>query len=215
MEEGYLYSFYINVFDIVVIFILLLSAILAYYRGFMREFLGVFAWLFSFYLTLLCLPWAGGILGRHTENGLAAYGFAAAGIFVLLLITLSLVNAMLIKYINTDNMSGFDRAAGFLFGLLRGYLLIALGYLGFSLFVPPSAEPSWMKEARTRRLMVIGAQGLESLSPDVIRKYRSKQQKLEEEEADIETQEKKKPRPQAVPVKPLVDPDKMENPRAL
>jgi len=63
-------------------------------------------------------------------------------------------------------MSSVDRLFGLLFGLVRGAVLVALGYIALAWYLPPDKpRPPWVLEARTLPLLQAGANMLESLVP--------------------------------------------------
>ena len=54
---------------------------------------------------------------------------------------------------------------GFLFGLLRGAVVVSLVWIGYEWFVPPKEQPEWIFEARTMPMIIQGAEMLKALAP--------------------------------------------------
>lgn len=158
----------VNPADLVVLGILLLSALLAFSRGFVREVLSVASWagagLGALYAFPLVRPYAHGAIAFP----MLADGVAFVGVFVLALMLLTLLGARLADGVRGSALSAIDRSLGVGFGLARGGLLICLGYLFLAWLLPadrPEAQPAWFREARTRPLVESAAQGLKSLIP--------------------------------------------------
>lgn len=122
--------------DAIVAVVTLLSAFLAYSRGFTREVLAIGGWvvaaLIAFYLAPLAaplvaeLPWLGPKLAESCLIlMIAAFSLiVAAGLLVLAVFTPIFASAVM-----ESALGPLDRALGFLFGIVRGLLLVAIGYL--------------------------------------------------------------------------------------
>ena len=160
--------------DLSVAFILLISAILAYARGFVHEVLAVAAWIGASFVTIYALPYlqplVRGLL--WPEPGLLfelvpleAVVDIATGVvvFVVTLVTLSAFSRAISRRIRQSTMNLLDRSLGFLFGVLRGALLVALAYIPLAWVWPPPDQPQWLNSARSRPLVVAGADLLKSL----------------------------------------------------
>lgn len=124
--------------DAVVAVIVLLSAFLAYNRGFTREVIAIGGWLVAalaaFYFAPMVEPLMREIpvVGAQLEKSrvismIAAFTLVvAAGLLVLAVFTPIFASAI------QDSVLGpLDRALGFVFGIARGVLLIAVAYLTY------------------------------------------------------------------------------------
>lgn len=160
--------------DLSVAVILLVSAILAYVRGFVHEVLAVTAWIGAALAAIYALPYlqplASGLLGP--EPGLlfelmplqAVVDFAmGVVVFIVTLVTLSAFSRAISRRIRQSTLNLLDRSLGFLFGVLRGALLVALAYIPMEWVWPPPDQPQWLSSARSRPLVVAGADLLKSL----------------------------------------------------
>lgn len=160
--------------DIAVAIILLISAILAYVRGFVHEILAVMAWIGATLATIYALPYlqpmARGLL--DPDPGLlyelvpleSVVDFATGVVvFIVTLVILSAFSRAISRRIRQSTMNLLDRSLGFLFGILRGALLVALAYIPMEWVWPPPDQPGWLDQARSRPLVVAGADLLKSL----------------------------------------------------
>lgn len=131
--------------DIIVGVVLLVSSIIAFLRGFIREVLtiiGVVGALAAAYfggpiLAPIFEGWFGvnadsddvqklfGVLPMSLLADVSAY----SSIFIIVVITLSLSSHLLAEAAKTVGLGPLDRTLGVLFGLLRGVILISILYM--------------------------------------------------------------------------------------
>ena len=110
----------INPTDIAVIVILLLSALLAFARGLVREVLSVGAWVGAAFATLYLFPHVLPMVQQVVAKELVAKAVAGVGIFVVSLVLLSIISHQLSKGVRGSALSAVDRSLGFVFGIARG-----------------------------------------------------------------------------------------------
>ena len=115
-----------NSADYVIVAVILLSAVIGTARGFLREAISFAAWVIALFVAWhfsdLVEPHLGGLLA-----GSDVRPWAARVIIVLLILVLgSVVGALLAHFVRLSIFSGTDRLLGFLFGLLRGFVLLGV-----------------------------------------------------------------------------------------
>lgn len=161
----------INLTDLVLLAILLISGVLAFFRGFTREVLSILGWLGAIAATLKLFPLALPHVDRYLDPLLLAQTVTAVGLFLITLIALSILASLLARRIRNSHINALDRSLGFVFGLLRGAVLIALAYLVLVHFLPAEeeAQPRWVSEARALPLVQESAALLVSLAPENMR----------------------------------------------
>ena len=141
----------LNIFDVIVIFVLGFSALISFFRGFLREVFSLGAWLGAGIITLYAYPSVAELLGKQINNPLIANGFASMGTFIGSLIIISIFASLMLKYLKPSTEVGMvDNSLGLVFGVLRGMLLVAIGFYMMSLFIKPSDYPEWVAHAFTR-----------------------------------------------------------------
>ncbi len=155
-----------GIIDVCFVAILVISGILAYIRGFVREVLSVAAWVGAAFVTLYGYPHLQPIARAHIDNRMVADFATGALLFVGSLIIFSVVASVLSRSVRESAASGFDRSLGFAFGVLRGIVLISLLYLSAAWFWDRDKLPSAVLEARTYPLIDGSAQILLALVPD-------------------------------------------------
>lgn len=116
--------------------VIVLSAILAYSRGLVREALAIAGWIGAAVLAFIFAPSAqplikeapviGGFLSDSCELSIIA---AFAVVFAIGLIIAALFTPLFSGVIQRSALGGIDQAFGFLFGVLRGVLLVAVAFI--------------------------------------------------------------------------------------
>ena len=153
-------------FDIVVCAIVLISALLAYARGFVHEVLSLLGWVGAAFLTLygfpFIKPYARDLLPNMPMLADLAGG---AVLFIISLMALSILSKAIAGRIRESALNALDRALGFLFGLARGALIVCLAYIGVESLIARAEQPDWMRSARTMPAVEAGAAWLRALVP--------------------------------------------------
>lgn len=130
--------------DGVVALVVVVSAILAYSRGLVRELLAILGWVAAAVLAFVLapaaeplmreIPYLGNILGDSCELTIIA---AFAAVFAVVLMVVALFTPVFSGLIRNSALGGIDQGLGFFFGVLRGIILVAVALLVFERAVPP------------------------------------------------------------------------------
>jgi membrane protein required for colicin V production len=152
--------------DLGLIAVILISAFLAMLRGFTREVLAIASWgaaaLAAIYLHPLVLPY----VKPYIAKDVIALAVAAAAVFFVTLIAVSLITIKLSDAILDSKIGALDRSLGFLFGAVRGLLLCVIAFVFFNWLVPAQTQPGWVKTARMRPLLQVTGDRLMAILPD-------------------------------------------------
>ena len=137
-----------TIVDAGVAVIVLMSAILAYSRGFVREIFAILGWLAAAFLAFTFagqaeplikqVPVIDKFLGSSCELSMIA---AFAAVFAVSLLIVSIFIPIFSSAVQRSALSGVDQALGFLFGVARGVLLIGVAFLVYNRLVADSAVP--------------------------------------------------------------------------
>ncbi len=121
--------------DGIVAVIIVLSALLAYARGFVRELMAIAGWIGATILAfifadtvrplVLQIPYVGDFIGDSCELSIIT---AFAAVFAVALVVVSLFTPLFSSMIQRSALGGLDQGLGFLFGVLRGILLVAVAF---------------------------------------------------------------------------------------
>ena len=119
----------LNAVDYVVIAVILVSGILATFRGITRQLLGVAGWGIAFMAALLAEPWLAIRLGLLVDGGpvLETLGFWIP--FLTVLTAWYFLSNALAWVLKGVTFGSLDPFLGFLYGVLRGVVLVALVYM--------------------------------------------------------------------------------------
>lgn len=159
-------GFPVNIADIGILAVMLISGVFAFVRGFVHEFLAVIAWVGAALATVygidLVIPLARQLT---TMQPVADIGSGVA-IFIVVLVGLTILTRMMSLRVQASSLSTLDRSLGLLFGILRGVILVCLAWLLVSWAVPRKDLPDLIVEARSLPLVEQGKDLLITLLPE-------------------------------------------------
>jgi membrane protein required for colicin V production len=134
--------------DAGVAIVIVLSAILAYSRGVVRESLAILGWIVAAIAAFVFagqaqplikeLPVIGEFLGDSCELSVIA---AFAAVFAIVLVLTSLFAPLLSSAVQRSVLGGLDQGMGFLFGVLRGIVLVAVAFIVYDRAVAANTVP--------------------------------------------------------------------------
>lgn len=132
-------------FDIAVLVIIALSALLGWWRGFMYELFSLLGWIAAYIAATTmsdqALPYIPEAITVEAIRSAAAFAL----VFVVTLIVAAVCAWLLSKLTKFAGLSGLDGKFGIMFGVLRGLLVVlALVWIGGLTSLP---EKRWWKDA--------------------------------------------------------------------
>jgi membrane protein required for colicin V production len=149
--------------DIILIVIMLVSGFLAMVRGFTREVLSIFSWAMAAVAALYFTPRYYEVLSPYIDNPSIAQIVFAAAVFIVTLIIVSLITFRISDKVLDSRVGALDRTLGFVFGLARGFLLVAIVFILFTALARD--QPEWVREARSYPILQRTQVAIESLLP--------------------------------------------------
>lgn len=124
-----------TVIDAVVAGVIIVSALLAYSRGLVREGMAIVGWVAAALLAFMFapkveplvkeIPAVGKYLSESCELSIIA---AFAAVFAVALVIVSLFTPLFSSLVQRSALGGLDQGFGFFFGVLRGILLVAIAF---------------------------------------------------------------------------------------
>ncbi len=124
-----------TIIDGVVAIVIVLSALLAYSRGFVREVMAIAGWVVAAVLAFIFAPQVEplikeapvlrDIIGDSCELSIIG---AFAAVFAAALIVVSVFTPLFSSLVQRSALGGLDQGVGFLFGVARGILLVAIAF---------------------------------------------------------------------------------------
>lgn len=145
-----------TILDAAVAGIILVSAILAFSRGFVREVLSIAGWILAAIVAFVFapqaeplmkeIPVAGEFLADSCELSILA---AFTAVFAIALIVVSIFTPLFSSLVQKSALGGFDQGLGFLFGVLRGAVLIAIAFVLYDRIVPAGQGIEMIEQSRS------------------------------------------------------------------
>ncbi|SMX34208.1 CvpA family protein [Actibacterium lipolyticum] len=135
-----------TIIDAVVAVVIVLSAILAYSRGVVRETMAILGWVAAAVLAFLFagkaeplikqIPVIGDFIADSCEISILA---SFAVVFALALVVVSIFTPLFSSLVQRSALGGVDQGLGFLFGVARGVLLVAVAFFVYNAVI--TSEP--------------------------------------------------------------------------
>jgi membrane protein required for colicin V production len=148
----FLNNIYFNIIDLIVISFILISCIVASYRGFVKEVFSMICWLAAlmaaFYLHEKFKIQLQEYISQKIIIDVVSFGIP----FLITLFMSNLISRWLSPKFSLPGLFFFDKIGGFIFGILRGVFFIVLLYLGFLYLLGPEKRtplPNLLLEAKT------------------------------------------------------------------
>lgn len=116
----------LNLFDIVIIAVILLSAVIGLFRGLVRELLSLVGWIVAIWVAWVYAPKLAGLFSGFISAPEVRLAAAFITLFLVILVVIAILAHYICKIISSSALKSTDRSLGMLFGALRGVLLIAL-----------------------------------------------------------------------------------------
>lgn len=168
----------INPVDAAVAGVVLLAALLAFTRGFAAEVVSIATWVGSAAAAIYGLPYSVPIAQTYIKHEMLAYAAGGAAVFVVSLILLNVLGGQVSGVVQRSRLSAVDRTLGFAFGVVKGLALVSIAYLFFAWLVPAPEHPTWLREAKSERIMRQGAAMILEALPAWIRDEAAKRTEI-------------------------------------
>lgn len=121
-------------FDIIILIIILVSGFFAFFRGFSLELLSITGWVISFLGSYLYGNNLINIANKYIDNILISSILSYIVIFIVIFSIFTFLTRKFSFFIKESYLGILDKSLGFIFGLLRGYILIGLSFFAFDYF---------------------------------------------------------------------------------
>ncbi len=156
--------------DLILIGIMLISGLLALMRGFTREVLSLVAWGLAAFAAFIAINQQQlvDLVMPYVDKPIIAKVAVGAVVFLLVLIIVSVISVKISDMVVDSAAGAFDRSLGFVYGLLRGFVLVAIAYLFYGWLLPPDKQEAWVRDARSLPyLKSAGSLLLSFMPPDI------------------------------------------------
>ncbi len=154
--------------DLAIAAVLLISGLLAFARGFVHEVLAVAGWVGATIAALAGFPYVAPLAREWIPIRMVADIATGIGVFLVTLVVLSMISHAISRRVKDSGLGALDRSLGFLYGLTRGVVLVALAYMVFAWVTPPGERPEWLRQARALPLIIQSSRLLCGLGPQSV-----------------------------------------------
>lgn len=138
----------ITLLDGLVLIILLISGLLALFRGLSRELLSIFSWGVALWIADSSCKYLIKFTAHYIHNRTIAVVATFVVIFIISLVILTIVTMRLAQMVMDSRIGPIDRILGGIYGLFRGWVIAALAFAFLTALISPALQPSWLKDAK-------------------------------------------------------------------
>lgn len=156
----------LNNLDVVILVITAISALIALYRGLVKEVLSIIGWVLASILIFYLLPILTPVAKNYIENTIMASIVTTLVILIVFYIIWLFSTDALIGKVRSSKLSKLDRMLGLLFGVIRACLIVILFNILISWVLPEEVDDGIFKESKYFTLAGEFAKPIELLIPD-------------------------------------------------
>ena len=149
--------------------VILVSAILAYSRGLVREVLSIAGWIAAAFAAFIFapnaeplvreIPYLSDIIGTSSELSIIA---SFAIVFAVALILTSVFTPIFSGLVQRSAIGGLDQGLGFVFGILRGLVLVMVGLIVYDYI---GAKVDLVENSKTKELLADSQEQMKEMIP--------------------------------------------------
>ncbi|MGQ0699747.1 MAG: CvpA family protein [Panacagrimonas sp.] len=143
---------------------IVLSTLVGFLRGFMREFFGLGTWILALLLCVFFGHEASALLTPYFSQPLVRTGVGYGGLFLGGLLIGGIVTSIMVARVRQSRFSSADRTLGSGLGFVRGVLVVGLVVLLAG--TAGLGEKEWWKQSSLVSPARVVADGLDVLIPD-------------------------------------------------
>lgn len=161
-----------TIIDGAVAIVIVLSALLAYARGFVRESLAIAGWIAAAVVAFIFAPQVqplvkevpvlGDMIADSCELSVIA---AFAAVFAVVLVVVSLFTPVFSSLVQRSALGGLDQGLGFLFGVVRGIVLVAIAYFVYETVIT-AQDIAMIDDSRSARVFSQMTDAIENRNPE-------------------------------------------------
>ncbi len=161
-----------TIIDGVVALVIVISAVLAYSRGFVREAMAIIGWIVAAIVAFIFAPKAEPlvkelpVVGDYLKDSCELSIIAAfAAVFAVALVVVSIFTPLFSSIVQRSALGGIDQGLGFFFGVLRGILLVAVALVVYDRVVVNDTIPM-VDNSRTAKIFARAQDSINEQIPE-------------------------------------------------
>ncbi|MDX1433934.1 MAG: CvpA family protein [Gammaproteobacteria bacterium] len=157
--------------DYAILLILLVSAIISVFRGFLREAVSLAGWILAFWLALTFSADVGKLLEHWISLPSVRQGVAFFAILAGTLVVTAVVMYLVHLVVEKTEITGTDRALGMVFGLARGAVIVAMLVMLAGLTAIPK-DPWWRESMLLPHFQRLAVELTSLLPPEIAANFK-------------------------------------------
>ena len=157
----------VNLFDIILLFGIIISFLIGYSRGFIKETLSIINWLlaawisFEFYHNLKIF------IVKYFSSPILTDAISFGVLFLLSIISLTIISNFISKNIKKSLLAPLDRVLGMIFGFIRaGLLIIVIIIAGNQTIWINNTTPPWIYKSSSYPIITLTTNYLKKILPN-------------------------------------------------
>ncbi len=135
-----------TVVDVVIIFVIILSALFGLLRGFMKESISLAKWVIATWIAATFAPKLAPLLPMAIESEAVRQAISFASLFILVFLLGTLVAHLVTRMLIKTGLTSVDRVLGIGFGVIRGALIIIIFVIVGGHF-PQLPQQDWWQQS--------------------------------------------------------------------
>ena len=121
-------------FDVIILDLIFISALFAFFRGFSLELLSISVWIISFFGSYAYGNNLVNFFNKIVNNILISTAISYVLAFLIIFVIFSFLTRKFSVFIKDSYVGLIDKSLGFIFGILRGYVVVCLCFFLFDYF---------------------------------------------------------------------------------
>ena len=121
-------------FDIIILVLIFISALFAFFRGFSLELLSISVWIISFFISYAYGNNLINFFNKIVNNILISTAISYVLVFLIVFVIFSFLTRKFSVFIKESYVGLIDKSLGFIFGILRGDVIVGLCFFLFDYF---------------------------------------------------------------------------------
>ena len=170
---------HVSLFDLIYIFITVLSLFKCYKKGFVLSLLSASKWLLAYVITLLMFPKAKPYVKDVIDNEYVLDVILGICLFVIIIFLILFINKGISKAVTYTGIGSLDKIFGFFFGFLRGYVISVCIFATIDIIYNSDKWPIDVDNSFTFQLVEKGSNYLIKEFPDK-KEYEDAKEKVQE-----------------------------------
>jgi membrane protein required for colicin V production len=155
-------------FDVLVIIVVLLSSMIGFLRGIIREIFSILGWIGAAILTFFLFPYVADKMDGLFKSILVVNIASIFVVFMMVLMVLSVFNAMLLDNLREIRAGSVDRSLGLLFGLVRGVFIVSVFHFLILALHNKDTAPKWLEDGETYGITQPGGEKMYAWAKDYV-----------------------------------------------